>query len=240
MSLSENTSLLIQAVATGDIAKVTTRLKSLATEVNEVDRLGRTALMRAVAGGYSDIVKLLLQHNADPNIADYSGRTALTRAITTGNIKIVEMLLKHKTDFSRTTDDQTPLMLAIASGNVEVIKLLLRNGADPNQTIKSKAGSVTPLKYAEQLKNPSVSPEIMGLLKSPSSSTARMFNELNVNVHDVGLQQGVQKKADVKPNVPIANNAAPIAPKDQNDSVGLNEKSDVLKKVQRFGVRTPF
>lgn len=56
------------------------------------------ALHRAVMMGQEDIVRLLLQHQANVNSRDGNGFTALDVAIDTGRVAIVQMLLAHGAD----------------------------------------------------------------------------------------------------------------------------------------------
>ncbi|CRG90969.1 hypothetical protein PISL3812_08017 [Talaromyces islandicus] len=56
------------------------------------------ALHRAVITGNEDIVKVLLQHQADVNSRDKNGRTALDLAIDVGHVAIVQILLAHGAD----------------------------------------------------------------------------------------------------------------------------------------------
>jgi ankyrin repeat protein len=55
-------------------------------------------LHRAVITGNEDIVKVLLQHQADVNSRDKNGRTALDLAIDVGHVAIVQILLAHGAD----------------------------------------------------------------------------------------------------------------------------------------------
>ncbi|QKX60890.1 uncharacterized protein TRUGW13939_08036 [Talaromyces rugulosus] len=56
------------------------------------------ALHRAVITGNEDIVKVLLQHQADVDSRDKNGRTALDLAIDAGHVAIVQILLAHGAD----------------------------------------------------------------------------------------------------------------------------------------------
>lgn len=56
---------------------------------------GQTALMLAVSHGRLDMVKLLLEAGADPNIQDTDGSTALMCAAEHGHIDIVKHILAH-------------------------------------------------------------------------------------------------------------------------------------------------
>lgn len=62
-------------------------------DINGNSSMG-TPLMAAVVKGNKEIVKILLEHRANPNIADPSGVTALMYATIFKQYEIVEMLLK--------------------------------------------------------------------------------------------------------------------------------------------------
>ena len=82
-----------------------------------------------------DIVKLLLDHDADPNyILKEHNETALHLAIAwKENIDIVEILLDYGADPNiQDIDNETALMNASEYGRTEMVKLLLDYGADPN------------------------------------------------------------------------------------------------------------
>ena len=97
---------------------------------------GKTSLIRASEGGHFETVKILLEHNADPNIQDVYGQTALTNA--TGRNKsvvyeIVALLLEYNADINHKTLSQgdTALMNAAWGGDPKRLKFLLKKGADP-------------------------------------------------------------------------------------------------------------
>ena len=65
-------------------------------EVNHLDYFGRTALIDAARAGHEDIVRILLDHDADTNIQsgkDAGRKTALMLAAWGGRENIVRMLL---------------------------------------------------------------------------------------------------------------------------------------------------
>ena len=108
---------------------------------------GWTALRAAAQGGHTDIVKLLLERKADPNLADARGATALGLVLTGGHTATVDVL-RHAGAELRTiagtqtgrdqraeigSDQATSLMLAVAAGHDAVVKMLLDHKADPNQ-----------------------------------------------------------------------------------------------------------
>ncbi len=87
----------------------------------------RTALIEACVYGHINIVKLLLDHYADPNIADYLGRTALIYASGNGHTDIVETLVMEKAlDLNgKDLDNTTALMYASMDGYIKTVEILL-------------------------------------------------------------------------------------------------------------------
>lgn len=61
---------------------------------NIADRLGRTALMHACAGGGgAAVASLLLAHGADPSVRDHAGASALVHALDRGDRETLATLL---------------------------------------------------------------------------------------------------------------------------------------------------
>ncbi len=121
---------LLIAAKNNDTVKVKQALASGA-DINNQDKHGYTALMRAADRGNLTVVKLLLKNNANTSKQNASGYTALMLAIVNGYIDLVESLLEtKKVDINqRTYFGYTALMLAASKGDSEGVELLLANGA---------------------------------------------------------------------------------------------------------------
>ncbi|ORX41752.1 hypothetical protein BCR36DRAFT_172122 [Piromyces finnis] len=124
--------------------------------INEKDSKGCTALLMASCNGYTDIVELLLNHDADPSIPVIDGRTPLHYAAHNNNPEIVKLILEARQKPAAELWDDDPLFMLNKSkcsalhessimGDLESTKLLVEAGADIN--ITSRDGS-TPLTSA--------------------------------------------------------------------------------------------
>ncbi|ASK30721.1 hypothetical protein CEY12_11600 [Chryseobacterium sp. T16E-39] len=72
-----------------------------------------------------ELVTLLLNKNADPNIQDSTGSTPLFWAVKFGNKELIELLLKHKADKQiKDSMGMTPFEYALKTNNKDIINLL--------------------------------------------------------------------------------------------------------------------
>ena len=125
-------------------------MKKLVNEghsVNEVHRKSPfTPLLEASLGGHSDIVRYLLEQNADVNEADIFGRSALYYAYQNGHLDVVNMLLSKGADIKAVAAiGHTPLIKAILCGHHRLVEALTSSGASVN--VKTCTG-YTILDYA--------------------------------------------------------------------------------------------
>ena len=130
---------VFQAVWNGSPKQLTKALKNLAKgddpdpkRVDMRDDNGRTALSIAVKSRRSELIEILLEYNANPNLIDLdTGMSPLMFAVSTSNTGAVEMLINARADIMH-VDYQgvTPLMLACSLGDWDSSLLLLRAGAE--------------------------------------------------------------------------------------------------------------
>ena len=144
---------LIWAVKQGHVEMAELLLKkgALSTETSN----NTSVLYFAAQEGYSGIVAMLLEREADPNNTecDQNG-SPLHIAVGLGWTKIVELLLQHGADIERHDQVQrTPLCWAAISGSYDMVSLLMRHGAK-SETIDQIGW--TPMRWAEQNKHSSV------------------------------------------------------------------------------------
>ena len=110
---------------------------------------GGTPLYAASQLGYTDIVRLLIQANANPNLHLLSdGSSAIHIASQRTHSDVVRVLLQANANANcQTKGGSTALLIACFNGDSAIVDMLLRAHADPN--IPSH-GNVTPLHKATQ------------------------------------------------------------------------------------------
>lgn len=130
---------IYEAASQGDIEAVR-RLLASGTPVDEPGEYEQTALMAAAAGGFTEIVRILLAAGADPR---RENSLALDFAVRLGEPTSVQLLLGAGADPNRAapqapdddddSDDDSvdppPLADALQRGEAEIVRLLIEAGA---------------------------------------------------------------------------------------------------------------
>lgn len=98
------------------------------------DAHGNTPLMRAAYYDYTDIVKILVNAGADPNIQNNSGQTALIIGLWEGSESTAEFLIKSNCNL-RIADQcgHTPFYVAVHCellSDLSIAKLIINSGYD--------------------------------------------------------------------------------------------------------------
>lgn len=129
-------------------------------DVSWVDFTGQTAFVRAALAGDVDVMRLLLEHGADPDIATYGGTTALmaasgvnwtvaqTYTVSDESLsEAVELCLFLGADVNaRNSMGLTAVMGAANRGSNDIIQLLVNHGA---RLDVSDAAGRSPVDWAE-------------------------------------------------------------------------------------------
>jgi len=143
---------LLDAAVQNDNWYMVGKLLEKGANVNSTDHNSVTPLMRASLNSSSAIVKLLLNHGADPTKQDDGGANAVSFAAT-GNPESIYLLAKAGANINNVSKDgQTPLLTAVAhyeetkNGYISVVTLLSL-GANVDCTNKENA---TPIGLADQ------------------------------------------------------------------------------------------
>lgn len=130
-----NDNNFMRAARKGDIAAVRKWLAGGA-DVNQTNRHGVTALMRAAEGGLDGrvnrfvVLKILIDNGAAVNVKDNNGVTALMRAAGSGHIVATKLLLAKRANAGdKDKDGATALNLAVRNGHTGTERALLNHSA---------------------------------------------------------------------------------------------------------------
>ena len=131
----------LHALWNGDPRRVEKALAS--ADLDHADGEGRTLLMEAVLEKRADLVRILLEHGADPSRADHEGSTALHFAAQAHLPDVAQLLLDKGAPVDPLDHlGQTPLYRALSTFRGEAdgaaIWTLLLANADPK--VKNKHG----------------------------------------------------------------------------------------------------
>jgi len=124
------------AVGLSNIAKIEELLKANPECVNEYNDRGQTPLLMWINPSRNlDVIKLLLEHKADPNapMKDFSKETPMHMACQWGLSDVVELLLeKGANPRCRDHDGATPIFFAAGGNHAQIVKRLLGLGINVN------------------------------------------------------------------------------------------------------------
>ncbi|HET7113390.1 MAG TPA: ankyrin repeat domain-containing protein [Pyrinomonadaceae bacterium] len=132
-------------------------------DINARNEHGMTALMRAAYHGRVQMVRLLLDHGADPNLTRNDNFTALSLAAFFGHAEIVEMLMRHGANADVATRFGTsPYQWAKARSFGDVARSLVKR----NDEAREFGSSVVPTKPQSDTVLPA-QPMVVRTLKDP-------------------------------------------------------------------------
>lgn len=111
---------LRRAASAGDVAKVK-ELLAAGVDANAANSYGGTALSFAADKGHAEVVKLLLEHGANPNVRDtFYEQSPLGWAVDRGHAEVVRALLEKGAQ-----GEPEALVRAAGSGDAATVKVIL-------------------------------------------------------------------------------------------------------------------
>ncbi|KAH0552217.1 hypothetical protein KQX54_007305 [Cotesia glomerata] len=134
--------------------KICILLRAYGLCINQYDRQGRTALIKAVLVNQLETVDITLKKGADINQLDKNGKSALFYAVKMNRYCIVKYLIRYGADvFFKESDGHTLLHTVVYYGlqteiknshdemdhmwgRCQIIRLLIKNGIDVNEVIQ--------------------------------------------------------------------------------------------------------
>ena len=138
---------IMKASFAGDIKCLNTLLKDeLQLDVNWQDSNGVTPLVLASREGHTEMVKILLDKDAQVNKQDKSSSSALMMASKQGHTEVVQLLLDHGAHvniYMQDEDGVSALMMACENGKTELAELLIKSGADVDMVSHTGESALT-------------------------------------------------------------------------------------------------
>ena len=129
---------LLRAAKRGNVDLIRKVLSIFLVDINFMTKRNTNPLMLAAKNNHKDVVYLLLDRGAEPNMADQDGNTPLHEAANEGHKDVVQLLLDGGAEPNRADQDGwTPLHDAADEGHKDVVQLLLDGGAEPNMAEQS-------------------------------------------------------------------------------------------------------
>lgn len=122
---------LLIAATVGDEARVREFVEADPSSANGADPCRRRPLSGAVSGGHAAVVRLLLEHGADPNAKEAicQGGLSLRTAAAKGDGEIVRLLLEHGAVPGHWVDSSGDAMYAAhAGGHSSIVQMLYAYG----------------------------------------------------------------------------------------------------------------
>ena len=130
----------------GELALVQILVQRGGANTNQTSPKGCTPLMYAGRGGFSEVVRFLLEKKASPLKQDSSGGTVFHHAVEKGHLNVMEVMLEHGVDVYSAIEiadnaGRTPLFEAVESTfdnedeevamlrQTEIIRILTRKKA---------------------------------------------------------------------------------------------------------------
>ena len=115
-------------------------------DLNRMDFVGFTPLMRSIEADNLDVTELLIQSGTDVNVISPTYGSALHLSVDFSNFRAIKLLISNNANVNlQDTEGSTPLHNAIITNDLNAILYLVDKGADAN--IKDKQG-ITPLDLA--------------------------------------------------------------------------------------------
>jgi ankyrin repeat protein len=169
-------------------------LQDPSVDLNAVGEGQGGSLIYAVASGWPEGVRLLLDHHADPNLADNKGYTPLLyvwEAQSPAAGEIAELLIRHGADVNLRCGiaGQTPLGNATQMGRADLVKILLAARAEVNSADNR---GTTALHIAAMVDQPEIITLLLSAGADPQARDAHGDRPIDV-ARDCGSVDSVKR-----------------------------------------------
>lgn len=211
----ENDRPVIAWASQNESVEVVKALIESGADVNAVDGIGHTALMRAVETNQLAIAQALIQAKAELNTKAPNGDTALMMAVKNNSPEVVKALIDAGANASITNEDgNTPALTAAQNDGVEIIKILGAAKADMN----TSNAAYTPLSYAIGQENVTLVKTLLDAGANPNVKPSNGAGPLFQAAHSAEIV-ALLLAAKANPNVTDDYGQTPLMNAIQNDAI---------------------
>ena len=149
-----NSAELLSAAQYGHTEEVINLIKNGNVNINTQDANGYTPIFLAVIDNHTDIVKILIEAGADPNIPNNFDKYPIIKAASYNYVKTIKELVKAKNinlNIKTSPNGDTPLIIAARDRDCfDSIAEIIKAGADWNITNNDKSTFFDILNKTEQ------------------------------------------------------------------------------------------
>ena len=157
-------------------------VKESPKQLNIADLKGQTPLMLMAEAGDTELVTIMLQAGADPNLQDWQGMTALHSACKSLVDGCVDALLDYRCALGKLTQEgRSPLHTASWAGHIHAAKRLSQLA--PRLVWQRDANNMTPLELAESLIEQPAALEVLAKRRAQDGKRCASKKELEAIVH---------------------------------------------------------
>ena len=199
-----------------------------------------TALLTACEINSIEFVRILLEHDANPNVqTEYFQESPLHRAAENGNSDIITLLLEKGANINcQNIEGETPLFTLIRSGHSDLIPLFISNQADLNII---NLGGATAIQIATLLHD---SDAVFALKEKGANLSLGTTNTLQIALDSNEIDVAVAVREDA-PELIETINSAPHSARMKADSTSLfkaikQKNINELKKILASRIELNF
>ncbi|ELW73004.1 Ankyrin repeat domain-containing protein 26 [Tupaia chinensis] len=176
-----------KAALAGDVAKVQQILFFKKNDLNDRDKMQRTALHLACASGHPEVVTLLAERKCQLDLCDGQNKTALIKAVQCQDEECASILLEHGADPDVADGNgNTALHYAVCNSNIPIAEKLLSHNANIEARNKT---DITPLELA---------------MNENKQQMVEFLRKKEANMHAIDRPQSISKKPNIDDSWPTS------------------------------------
>lgn len=238
----ENDRALLAWAAQNGNLEVVKLLVDAKADVNSVDGIGHTPLIRAIETQQIEIVTYLLEKKADPNAKDREGQPVLVFAVKSRKPEIAKAVIDAGADVKYVAPDGNSPALEVAQEGLPESALMIKVLADAKANLDASNAAYTPLYYAVDQGYKEIVQALLDGGANPNGKTESGSLPIHEAVERVDiLEMLLNKKAD--PNSVNGSGATPLIVAIENgyaDAVPMLIKAGAdVNKADNYG-NTPL